>query len=51
MYQDFSIWLTDLEAYKIGCMMGFFMGMLSYFIITAIVEYAVDLFHRKRKDK
>lgn len=49
MYKDFILWFSDLEAYKLGCTVGFCIGILAYFIITAIVENAVDLFNKKRK--
>lgn len=52
MYENFGAWLTDLEAFKLGMTFGCFLGVFSFFIITAIVEYAVDLFNKKRaKDK
>ena len=49
MYNEFASWFTDLEAYKLGTTVGFLLGLLSYFIIQAIVEYAVDLYNKKKK--
>lgn len=49
MINDFGSWLTNLEAYKLGMVIGCFLGVLSFFIISAIVEYAIDLFHKKYK--
>lgn len=48
MYSEFSLWLTDLEAFKLGLIFGFLIGLLMFFILTAIVEYFVDLFNKKR---
>lgn len=48
MYNDFGSWLTDIEVFKLGITLGFFIGLLSFFIITAVVEYTVDLFNKKR---
>lgn len=47
MYTDFVNWFSELEAYKLGCTVGFCLGLLAFFIIQAVVEYAVDLFHKK----
>lgn len=49
MYNEFSIWLTNLDAFKLGMTFGCFLGVLLFFIITAVVEYAVDLVHKKYK--
>lgn len=49
MYNEFALWFTDLEAYKLGINVGFFLGLLGFFIIQAIVEYAVDLYNKKKK--
>lgn len=49
MTTDFATWLTDLESFKLGITFGALIGILTYFIICAVVEYAVDLVHKKYK--
>lgn len=47
MTTDFAIWLTDLESFKLGITFGALIGILIYFIICAVVEYAVNLLDKK----